>query len=143
MMEIIFLSRCEIKDLIYEFVEDYYSRDFELDALSAKYTQSATVLAAFLDGIAAGFVSFYMNDTINKIAYISMVVVKKRFRHQGIATMLMKDVIQECIINHFNVIRLEVNNSNQKAINMYIGLGFVFESVASDNSTYYRLEILE
>lgn len=72
-------------------------------------------------GIFAG----YVNDVKTKIAYVSLVGVSNEYRHQGIASNLVKKFIEEAKNTGMLKINLEAYKNNNAAINMYKKLGFV------------------
>ena len=52
------------------------------------------------------------------------IVVKKKYRHQGIGQKLLNELINLSKQTNLNVINLEVNYKNENAINLYKKLGF-------------------
>lgn len=71
-----------------------------------------------------GLVAGYTENIINNSAYISIVAVDKEFRGQGIANLLIKEFINDCIMKNIESINLYTHSTNINAIKMYKRLGF-------------------
>ena len=52
------------------------------------------------------------------------IAVKKDYRRQGIATLLLNHILNICKEKEINTIHLEVNEENFSAISLYQKLGF-------------------
>lgn len=127
----------DIRCIVYQFKGDYFSDSFDIDLLSEKYAKFAEFIVAYYDGNPIGYIAYYCNDLDTFTAYITMVVVKSEFRGQGIATKMLKYVLNDCKEHGFKTCRLEVNNINIKAICLYEKMGFKFASSAGNDSSYY------
>lgn len=85
----------------------------ELNNLSSKY------IVARENGIIVGFAGiWYSVDD----AHITNIVVRKTYRHQGIGSKLLENLIKMAKIK--NSLTLEVNTNNINAQNLYTKYGF-------------------
>ena len=108
----------------------------DLDKYSTKLYKNALFIAVFYQNKVVGFASFYCNDVVNKIAYLSQIAVKKEYRGIGVSDMIISFVEKECIERKMQYLKLEVYNSNTNAINFYLKHGFKFTENASNKSKY-------
>lgn len=81
-----------------------------------------------------GFLSYSKLIDRSELEYI---YVDKEYRNFGYATELLKFYINECLVNGFINITLEVRESNYNAIKLYKKMGF---SVISVRKKYYNTE---
>ena len=89
-----------------------------------------------------GMIAFYANDKINKIGYITLVVVDKEYYGRGIGTRLMQYCEEYCAKCGMKKILLEVNKNNMKAINLYKKMGFEeIDQYKKINSIYMEKDI--
>lgn len=128
----------QIRHIVYEFEDCYYSCDFNINVLAEKYVRYANLLVMNVKQKRAGYIAYYRNDPSSTNAYITMVVVKPEFRKCGIATRMLNEVIRDCKDNHFSDLRLEVDNENDIAKSLYKKMGFEFEKESRSNKSYYR-----
>lgn len=79
------------------------------------------------------YISALINNELVGFAGISIlvdhvdilaVIVNKKFTKQGIATLMIDNIISFCIKNNLQKIFLEVRNDNYPAINLYEKFGF-------------------
>ena len=75
-------------------------------------------------GKVVGIFAGYANDGQTKIAYGSLLGVSNEYRHQGIASNLVKKFMEEAKNAGMIKINLEAYKNNNVAINMYKKLGF-------------------
>ena len=105
--------------------------------LSEKIAKRAIVISARKEDKVVGFIAYYRNDDVNRIAYITLIVVHPKFRENGIGKVLLQSAIKDCLNKDYKIIRLEVDNANYNAIKLYQNIGFQIEKAASEHSTYY------
>lgn len=84
-----------------------------------------------------GLIVFYCNDTDKLKAYISLVGVLPKAKHQGIATRMMECVCQYIKEQKFKVIGIHSNNPI--AVKAYLKLGF---KILDDNERKYLEKII-
>ncbi|MCA1057038.1 GNAT family N-acetyltransferase [Rossellomorea aquimaris] len=98
----------------------------------------AYFLAARTDGKLAGWVQVDKSGdwvTGKEIGWINDVYVKKGFRGNGYATVLLKQAIDELKEAGYDEVRLNVYSSNEQAIKLYEKLGF------SDLNKFMKLDL--
>lgn len=96
------------------------------EALSRTY---AFYFVAKQDDVVVGYCGAYgMVDEGD----INQVAVRKDFRRQGIAGLLVSHLIKELAQKGFRSVTLEVRMSNEAAIGLYESLGFKKEGVRKD-----------
>ncbi|MCI0531094.1 MAG: ribosomal protein S18-alanine N-acetyltransferase [candidate division Zixibacteria bacterium] len=66
---------------------------------------------------------------------IDNITIREEFRRRGYASMLVEQVIQTAQANLADNVTLEVRESNQAAVNLYLKLGFVLQG---RRKRYYR-----
>ena len=71
-----------------------------------------------------GFISVYLNNKEDKIAYINMVSILNSFTNNGIATKLLQMCIDSAKEQSFHAIKLECDKKNYKARKLYTKFNF-------------------
>ena len=129
------------EDRIYEVFEElsdaFYRKDVDKKQLAKKLSRFGAFQIPFYDAAVAGFVGYYMNDSLSKVAFLSTIVVSPGFHRGGIGTFLLYHCLRECNNSGMLICRLEVEKSNLDAIRFYKKLGFLFEREATELSDYY------
>lgn len=123
-----------------DFFDQRLNNETDIARLAEKFAARACFLAAYAEGETAGFLSYYCNDE-TKAAYISMIITKRAHQGQGVGSVLLKHMIEDCTAKGQKQIRLEVANRNEKAVGFYTKKGFTREGQASEVSDYYCLEL--
>lgn len=89
------------------------------------------------NNIPVGYIGIF--DSIDDYNIIG-VAVDKKYQRKGIGSKLLQTVIEEANKNKVATISLEVDETNQKAINFYKKMGFVVTNVRKkyykDNDAY-------
>ncbi len=98
-----------------------------LRKLSSKYSKFGACYSVTIGGCMAGFVSCYVNDIQNHIAFLSIIVISKAYQGLGLGTLLLDIVFTVCKQNAMRGLRLEVDKNNSNAIRFYNNRGFVKE----------------
>jgi phenylacetate-CoA ligase len=88
-----------------------------------------------------GFAAFYANDKINKTAYLSMIAVHPKYQNKNIGSKLLQRIFNISLDNGMQIIKLEVNKDNTKAINFYIKNGFNIFGDSFEENVYMIKEI--
>lgn len=109
----------------------------------SKICKYAVFIGADNEGQPAGYAALYANSLETKIAYISMIGVLDCMQGRHIGSQLMKKCIRVARNNGMQFIRLEVLNTNKKAIDFYYRSGFQFEGKCSADSVYLIKDILD
>jgi len=71
-----------------------------------------------------GFIAYYANDFTSKKAYITMVIIDKKYRGKQIGKKLLLKVLNDLRNKGFLSVQLEVNKNNYVAYNLYSNFGF-------------------
>lgn len=87
-----------------------------------KYANNITIS---FDNEVVGLVSFYNNDKQKLVAFISLIVVNKKFNKCGLGTKLLDICEEHCKVVGMNSIILSVNINNTNAIKFYEKNNFV------------------
>ena len=134
----------EKKRTVASFAYCFYNQsrgEQELAQLAEKIAAYAELLAVNVGSETAGYTAYYRNDKTSGTAYITAIVLGKAYRGIGLGTQMLKRVIEDCRLNGFTSLRLEVDNANLAAVNLYTKLGFRKEKEASGSSSYYCLTL--
>lgn len=86
-----------------------------------------------------GMISCYTNRPPK--GYISNVCVKSKFQGRGVFGNMLERLLKEVVALEIDVIRLEVDEDNVTAQNVYMKKGFVFCGNASPSSYYMELKM--
>lgn len=84
------------------------------------------MLLAFVDDELAGTADIYAGIGAEKHTGIFGIIIKKKFRNQGIGTKLMKEVIEQAIehLDDLEIITLGVFAKNERGVHIYKKFGF-------------------
>ena len=82
---------------------------------------------------------FYCNNTVDGIAFLTLMGVLKEYRKNGIANNLLNMMIIYCRHKKFKKIRLYTRNTNTSAIKLYKRNGFY--EIESDRINDLMLEL--
>lgn len=86
-----------------------------------------------------GMISCYTNNP--PLGYISNVCVKSEYQNKGVFSLMFSTLIDSMEQLGIKILRLEVDNSNANAQNVYLRKGFVFSAQASEHSKYMEFQI--
>lgn len=95
-----------------------------LKELSKKYSKNALFYILEIENETAGIISFYANDTIRKVGFVTMIVVKKQYQGLKLGNILIDIAISVCKLQGLFSLQLEVNGKNEKAVRFYERNGF-------------------
>lgn len=114
--------------------DDYVEELVELERKCFKDPWSATMFSGDLqseftyyfgifnkDGMLVGYAGMWVSVDVGEITNVA---VHPDYRRQGIASLLINNLIDVCRINNLSSINLEVRENNCKAISLYNKLGF-------------------
>lgn len=76
---------------------------------------------ARIDGELAGYCGIY---SVADEGQITNIAVAKKFRRMGVAKAILDKITEYAVLNGLSVITLEVRESNEAAINLYLKKGF-------------------
>lgn len=100
---------------------------------SCKLHNYALHFCAFDEEQLVGIAACYFNDPDSMTVYITSFSVIKSYRNKGIASTLLKIVIQYAKSKGFSKIDLKVYSANESAITFYENFGFYKESHSGNN----------
>lgn len=95
---------------------------------SKKLVKLAKIYYLKDDKVYTGMAAIYINDTVNKVAYISLISILKQNHKSGNGQQLLNHIIQIAIIAQMRAIKLEVQKMNQPAIQFYKKNKFTIQS---------------
>ena len=138
-MEIVQIS--DMEDILnaYKSIENVFpnlSQRVCIDEYLEKLAKNAEVIIIRSEQSIIGFLAAYMNNTTEKIAYISLIGVTSSFMGKGIGSKLFDCCVNMAKEKGMTKLRLEVDNDNISAIKFYEKHGMKFISDASDFSIY-------
>lgn len=129
MLQIRKLLECDI-DAICVIENAAFSMPWSRQAFEDVVNDSkACYVVAEEDGKPVGYCGAY---TILDEADINQVAVDENYRKRGIATAMLQELLQKLQRKGIRAVTLEVRKSNQAAISLYEGLGFVTEGVRKE-----------
>lgn len=112
------MDLCDAKHIEISAFDNFWNIDILKDELSS---QNSHFICAKLGDKIVGFAGIKI---VLDVADIMNIAVKSDYRRQGIATLLLKHIINNCIKNGIQTINLEVNEENFSAIALYKTFGF-------------------
>lgn len=105
----------------------------DIEKYSTKIFNHAIRFEAWDSHELIGLVAAYFSEN-DRMVFITNVSVDVHFHRLGIAKKLIKNLIENIDDKKYSQIKLEVNESNLKAIQLYRSIGF--EIVSKENDTY-------
>lgn len=109
-------------------VYDYQAHTLEMreNWLAEKQSKNHPVLVAEIAGQVTGFASYGMfrNWAAYQYAMEHSVYIHPQFNNQGIATSLLKELIQQAEQNQVHTLIAGIDSQNEKSIHLHQKLGF-------------------
>ena len=116
----------EVRDFLLETNNEFptpLSESVDINEYAAKLSKlSVFSLCRIPDGEIIGMISCYINRP--PVGYISNACVKSSYQGKGIFTSLFSLLKEKASDQAISSLRLEVEESNQKALDIYLHLGF-------------------
>lgn len=109
------------------------SQKVDIESYVDKIMHNAILFVDSKNDCICALVVLYCNNYKEKIAHIPLVVVRKEYRSQHLATHLLQQAISYTKQKHFNII--EVNTNNPIALDLYCKNGFIIKK--HSNNRYY------
>jgi len=106
---------------------DEFLINYDVDEYIAKLWEFATIIPYYNCSKLKGFIAYYSNDFTDWNAYLTIIVIDKSFRGEGIGELILRSSISDLINRGFKNYRLEVSKTNSKAITLYKKNGFQIE----------------
>ena len=136
-VKIIQINTKQIKEMIITecdtAFDNHISKRNNYEELVNKINNYAEFYAAQYKNKYVGFAAMYNNDSINNIAYITLIGVLKEYQNMHIGSQLIDTCFKNAIKRGKTKIKLQVNPNNSKAINFYKYKGFSFEDEHNEN----------
>jgi ribosomal protein S18 acetylase RimI-like enzyme len=132
--------------ILYE--EEINSKSLKFDKIITEKNGIDFLLGAFENENLIGICGFIQQKKIKTrhIGEISQMYVKPEFNRKGIATGLIKLAIEKVFNNNVEQIILGVINSNVKALNLYLKMGFIqygfIENYFKQNENYEAMKFM-
>ena len=141
-------ERLKEKDAIYRAIQSF-STEFsslksrvDLNQYSQKLAEHSYTVLLKDENRVRGIAAIYINDTENKVAFITLIGIRSQFQKFGYGSMLLQHCIEKAVEAGMKNIRLEVDNDNRKARNCYDRNGFRFENASDRDSTFLIRELV-
>lgn len=134
----------EIQALLQEIDGDFEPRlssTVDIAEYSRKLYKNATIFSVHDSGRLIAMHAVYCNNTVDKIAYGTMLAVSKSHRIYGLGPNLIKATIDYLKKKSFKTFKLEIYKTNPRVITFYKLLGFSVVSEA-DKSVYVQLDLV-
>lgn len=97
-----------------------------VDQYIDKILKHATIINYYSANSLVGFIAYYNNDYENRIAFLSMLVVKHDYIGKGIGALMLESSLKDLSNKNFKKYRLEVLKKS-KAIEFYKSFDFEIE----------------
>jgi len=98
----------------------------DLDAYIDKLIDRASIITIMAQDALLGFLAYYANDYVNKIGFISMLIIDPSTKRMGYGRRLVEFAVKDLTLKGFKKCRTEVNADNTKAVNICKRLGFTY-----------------
>lgn len=112
-----------------------------LKMLAEKWHKNAEFCTCRNDNSLIGMIVYYANKPEAGVAYIPHVYVSKKYRRQGLFSLMLNKVKVFVKSKGFVAICLEVNSNNTGAQQAYIRNGFTFGKKASERSIFMECRL--
>ena len=110
------------------------SKNVDIEKYIDKINTYGIIIEAHKDDKLIGILGGYVNNTVNKIAYVSIFGVDNEYRNYGIGTELMNHFIKEAQKEKMSVLELETHKENYRAISFYTKYGLEIDNYRKANS---------
>lgn len=104
-----------------------------------KLRKYATTIEAWSGDQLLGMCACYMNDTINKTAYVSHIEVHSKYLGGGLGSRILKSTENLALEKGMEVIKLDVAKNNVRAIDFYIKSGYVKTVESNYKMTFCKI----
>lgn len=71
-----------------------------------------------------GTVIFYQNDLKSYVGFITLIIVKEKYRGLKLGRLLLEEAFKEMRSNHMKTVRLAIDRNNTNAREFYYHMGF-------------------
>ena len=122
--------------------DSFYNQAVDKRELAEKLAQHGNVVVGYIDDDLAGVIGYYANDMITKTAFLSVIVIRRKFQNCGIGSALLEYFLNDAKCRGMQRGKLEVDIGNEKAISFYRRKGFHQTETAGNHSCYYEKLLL-
>lgn len=125
----------DLKQIIFSQNEiaETIQKQYDIDQYVDKIVEFATVIPYYNASFLNGFIAFYANDTLKNDAFLTILIIDRRCKGQGLGKLLLQSSIQDLQHKGFQNYRLEVSTNNKSAISLYESAGFLVEKETKDH----------
>lgn len=116
---------------LYEFIDrenrllpEALMAESAIDAYLGKVIAHGECLLHIKGGVIIGALLGYCNAPDRSLAYVSLLLVSRDARHQGLGQSMMQSFAEVAQRRGFGRIQLEVSRNNRSAVRFYSNLGF-------------------
>ena len=106
------------------------------EAALLKMLRFADFIVAMDEEEVAGMTAMYANNIETRVAYITLFGVKNAYGRRGVGRMLLEACEALALSRGMDRIRLEVTDSNERAVRFYTKHGFVRTGPCEEDSSY-------
>ncbi len=110
-----------------------------VDEFLKKIKDVGNVYCAYYQNEIVGCAFFYANDKIKKIAFLTLIAVRKKYRNYGIGSFLLDYMISYCEKLDFETLQLYTHKLNESARAFYSKKGFY--EIKCDRENDVKLEL--
>ena len=127
-----FLQKCDMSFQV------PLSQRVDIDSYARKILDHSYIFLAKENCRTVGLASFYINDFLNRAAYLSLLCVDCNYYRRGIARSLVKLGLDKVREMQMSVVKVEVFKENIAAMNLYKSLGFTILANKTPLSVYMQ-----
>ncbi|MDD2540696.1 MAG: GNAT family N-acetyltransferase [Desulfuromonadaceae bacterium] len=134
----------EIQTLLMEIESDFnppLSSTMDIAEYSRKLYKNATIFSVHDSGQLVALMAVYCNNTVDNIAFGTMLAVAKSHRIYGLGPNLIKTTIDYLKKRSFKAFKLEIYKTNPRVITLYKHLKFSVVS-ETDKSVFVQLDLI-
>lgn len=106
-----------------------------------KIIENGKGILALHNGKIVGLVFYYDNNKIDRKAFVSLVSVDSQYRNRGIASNMVKKMIED-INNKMEYCQVPTHISNNKALDLYYSFGFKLSGLPDEDGNVMLLKEL-
>ena len=134
----------DLRDLIYsqEQLAKSIQNKIDIEEYISKLISFATIIPFYTGSVLKAFVAYYSNDHLKQNAFLTLIVVEEKSRGEGLGKLLLETSINDLISKGFKNYRLEVEKSNEKALELYKKYGFQIVEVTKE-SYFMNLDLFQ
>ena len=104
-----------------------------LNQLAVKYSAKGKVITVLAGSQIVGLCAYYDNDTLQKKAFLSILVVDSKMQGNGYGKVLLQEMLKRCERNGMNCVTARVSAKNSRAICFYTENGFSLRPESKDS----------